>query len=54
MVYCRNNQCPFKDCDKHISKAKNLYEVYIADFDGVCRRYIGWLLKEVDKESELF
>lgn len=51
MVYCRNNQCPFKDCDKHISKAKNLYEVYVANFDGVCRRYISWLLDEIDKEN---
>lgn len=51
-VYCVNGGCPFTDCKKNL---KNLPEsgvkmkVGIAGLDGVCRRYIGWL---VDKARE--
>ena len=51
-VYCVNGGCPFTDCKKN---PKNLPEsgvkmkVRIAGLDGVCRRYIGWL---VDKARE--
>lgn len=51
-VYCVNGECPFTDCKRNL---KNLPEssaeekVRIAGLDGVCRRYIGWL---VDKARE--
>ena len=45
-AYCTNTDCPFKDCDRHISHTKvgKIYD--FADFTGTCRRYITWLVKE--------
>ena len=49
MTYCDNRNCPFKDCKKHLSKCRSTQKVTVADFYRVCRRYIAWALKEVEK-----
>lgn len=51
-VYCSNGNCPFEDCEghlKHLAGREPEGEVRIAGLDGVCRRYIGWLVEEVRK-----
>lgn len=52
--YCVNAGCPFKECEHHLVNLKNTgckrRSVKVANMDGVCRKYIGWL---VDKTSEL-
>lgn len=50
ITYCINAGCPFKDCERHLSKASGQY-VNVANFDGVCRRYIGHLLNELNEED---
>ena len=48
-VYCSNGSCPFEDCKshlKHLAGREPEGKVRIAGLDGVCRRYIGWLVEE--------
>lgn len=50
MTYCTNTDCPFKDCErywKHIKELAKQGEKYVslADFSGVCREYISYLLE---------
>ena len=51
MTYCINFKCPFRDCEKHLSKSRNKGKVYVANFDGICKRYIAYMLKEVNKNE---
>lgn len=51
ITYCINKECPFKDCERHpskISKAAMNGKGYVsvANYDGVCRRYISHLVDE--------
>ena len=46
MTYCINSECPFRDCEKHLSKSRSKGKVYVANFDGICKRYVTWMLKE--------
>lgn len=55
MTYCTNTDCPFKDCErywKHIKELAKQGEKYVslADFSGVCREYISYLLNELENE----
>lgn len=52
-TYCANGSCPFKDCDRHLCKApkKKGMMVSIAALDGVCRRYIGYLVDKISEEG---
>ena len=55
ITYCLNSNCPFTDCEKHCSKIKEAASngkgyVSVSNFDGMCRRYIGYL---VEHESRL-
>ena len=51
MTYCSNPQCPFTKCEKHLSYARNeTGPISIANFDGVCRKYILWLAEEADRQ----
>ena len=49
MTYCINSECPFRDCEKHLSKSRSKGKVYVANFDGICKRYITWMLKECEE-----
>ena len=54
ITFCCNKKCPFKDCERHLSQVKQPAPkgyISVANFDGVCRRYIGWLVNEVEKEG---
>ena len=52
VTYCNSKDCPSKDCSIKVSnndfKAGDI--VSMADFSGVCRYYIGWLISEVEEE----
>ena len=50
MTYCINRRCPFTDCKKHLSKCRGTGKVTVANFYRVCRRYITWVLKEVEND----
>lgn len=50
ITYCINAECPFKDCERHLRRAKSRF-VSVANYDGVCRRYIGHLLNELNEED---
>lgn len=57
ITYCINGQCPFKDCERHpskISKAalQGTGYVSVVNFDGICRRYIGYLVDEQKEGTE--
>ena len=48
MTYCINNDCPFKDCYRHIAQIPTKEGIYsLANFDGVCERYIKFVASEV-------
>ena len=51
ITYCANAQCPFTDCERHLSRALEAYRngqklVSVAALDGTCRRYIAHLVEE--------
>lgn len=48
-TYCVNSNCPFTDCEKHLSNVKSETNdhVYIANVDGVCRKYISYLIDNI-------
>ena len=52
-TYCINTDCPFKKCDKHVWQLRNIKDktqkISVANFDGVCKDYLSYLLKEVCK-----
>ena len=57
ITYCINNLCPFKECERHpskISKAaiKGKGDVSVANYDGVCRKYISYLVNEAKGGAE--
>ena len=53
-VYCINNNCPFKSCEKHLihCRAKKR-RIWVADYVGVCRIYIGWIVKKCTKDNRI-
>ena len=52
MVYCLNKDCPFRDCENHVSKCKVGFTYTFVDFAGVCRRYITYRVEEVTKMKD--
>lgn len=54
VTYCSNNDCPFKDCFRHQEKLKALDPkgwVSIANYAGICKRYLTWLVEDVKREA---
>lgn len=56
MTYCTNTDCPFKKCTKHWQQLKdenvNKKEyANFANFGGVCRKYIGYVLELAESEK---
>lgn len=52
ITYCINAQCPFTKCERHPNKIADAHKqgqrfVSVANFDGVCRKYIGHLVTEI-------
>ena len=54
ITYCISADCPSKDCKIKVTnnKFKPGEIVSMADFSGVCRYYIGWLIDEIEGEPE--
>lgn len=57
ITYCINKQCPFEECERHPGKIaeaamKGRGYVSVANFDGVCRKYIGYLVDEAERGAE--
>ena len=51
-VYCINNECPFKSCNRHLTHCRaKKRKVWVANYDGVCSKYIGWLVKKVWEDN---
>lgn len=55
-TYCSNSQCPFKKCERHLSQInkkhiKNKIYISVANFDGVCRKYIGHLVNKTENKT---
>jgi hypothetical protein len=54
ITYCSGSCCPFTDCEKHLEHIKDrpLGEtISIADCYRICRRYIGMVVDEIEKEN---
>lgn len=56
ITYCAADDCPSKEC--RIKITNNHFNagdiISMADFSGVCRFYIGWVLNEMEGgENEL-
>lgn len=50
ITYCCYAECPFKDCERHLSKVTEsgrAQAVWMADFAPTCRRYIAHVVEEV-------
>ncbi len=57
ITYCDNKDCPFKKCERHFSKISNACingkgYVSVANYGGVCRKYISYLVGEVERGEE--
>lgn len=54
ITYCCANECPSKEC--RIKITNNHFNaggiISMADFAGVCRFYIGWVVREMEGEEE--
>ena len=54
ITYCASADCPSKEC--RIKVDNNTFRpgeiISMADFSGVCRFYIGWLVDLVSGEEE--
>lgn len=47
-VYCINKNCPFKSCKKHIKRCRaKTRKIWVANSDGVCKKYIRWLIDSI-------
>lgn len=53
-TFCINKDCPFHDCDRHPILLKGIRTiVYVAPLDGVCDRYIRYLLEVQDEKDRV-
>ena len=54
VTWCVSEDCPSEDCRIHVRqcKAKPGELVSMADFSGVCRYYIGWVLEQIESEDK--
>ena len=53
-TWCVNPDCPFTECDDNIRKLKgHKGMVSMANFGGVCRKYIAWLVVLVNAEKHI-
>lgn len=47
MIYCVNESCPYKDCNRSAWQLKNEPDkhkmVNTANLGGICRRYVCWV-----------
>ena len=54
ITFCASVDCPSKDCK--IKVLNNKFQpgeiVSMADFSGVCRYYIGYLIDKIEGEQE--
>jgi hypothetical protein len=53
ITYCVIMCCPFTDCERHPNELYKIEKgeyVSIADFGGVCRRYLEYLLEELEEQ----
>ena len=54
ITYCAAQECPSTECK--IKVTNNHFEagdiISMADFSGVCRFYIGWILSKMEGEEE--
>lgn len=52
ITYCINNECPFKDCERHLDRVKGCDGyISVAALDGVCRRYLSHLVEECENNG---
>ena len=51
ITYCVTPECPFKDCERHCDNAPRGVPVSIAHMAGTCRRYIGYLVEEIERSK---
>ena len=52
-TYCSIKDCPFRYCNRHpIYIPTDLKYVSVADFSGVCKTYISWLVERTMEEGE--
>ena len=51
LTYCLEPDCPFKDCERHCSRAPKEVPISIAKLSRVCRRYIDQVIDEIEKEE---
>ena len=54
ITYCTNAACQFTDCERHWQRIKDETssgKISVADFGGVCRRYLSGLLDEIEQEE---
>lgn len=53
ITFCVNAGCPFKDCERHMSRIadaciKGGGYVSVSNLDSICKRYISYLVEEAD------
>lgn len=50
ITFCASPDCPSKDCKIKIQNNKFQPKeiISMADFSGVCRYYIGWVLAKIE------
>lgn len=57
ITYCYNPDCPFKKCERHFSKISDAAcngkdYISVANYGGVCRKYISYLVDEAERGGE--
>lgn len=52
ITYCISTECPSTECKIKVTNNHFTSDdlVSVADFSGVCRFYIGWIVSEVEND----
>ena len=52
VTYCASADCPSTECKIKLTNNKSKFEpgeiISMADFSGMCRFYVGWLLTKIE------
>ena len=51
ITYCFNGNCPFTDCERHITNAPKCEPLSFAWLDETCRVYMAWLVEGSDNDG---
>lgn len=56
ITFCDTGDCPFTECQRHKKNLKGQQKsviISVSNFGCVCRKYIGWLLLNIESRKKI-